>query len=107
MPKVTFVQADGERRTVDAVHQATVMRTAVDNGIRGIAATCGGVLSCATCHVYVDTAQLVQLPAPAVRELETLEFTLAERKPNSRLSCQLTVDKKMEELIVYLPDTQI
>jgi 2Fe-2S ferredoxin len=36
-----------------------------------------------------------------------LEFTASERKPNSRLSCQLIAAPELDGLIVYLPETQI
>jgi len=36
-----------------------------------------------------------------------LEFTASERKPNSRLSCQLEVTPEMEGLVGYLPETQV
>jgi 2Fe-2S ferredoxin len=43
---------------------------------------------------------------PAEEELEMLELVAAERKPNSRLSCQLDVGPSLDGLIVQIPDTQ-
>ena len=37
---------------------------------------------CATCHVYVDPAWADKLPAPLANELEMLECTAAERRPD-------------------------
>jgi 2Fe-2S ferredoxin len=56
MPKITFVDIHGERRTVEAENGSTVMENAVRNEIPGIEAECGGACACATCHVYVDEA---------------------------------------------------
>ena len=54
MPKITFIDSAGTARTVEAEVGATVMETALKNGIPGIEAECGGACACATCHVYVD-----------------------------------------------------
>ena len=53
MPKITFIQADGNASEVNAISGDSVMETAIDNDIAGIVAECGGACSCATCHVYV------------------------------------------------------
>ena len=42
MPLITFVEADGTRREVEAQNGATLMETAIRNGVRGIVAECGG-----------------------------------------------------------------
>ena len=53
MINITFIDAEGTARTVEAEEGATVMETAIRNGVPGIEAECGGACSCATCHVYV------------------------------------------------------
>ncbi|MGJ3562223.1 2Fe-2S iron-sulfur cluster-binding protein [Streptomyces sp. INA 01156] len=50
----------------------SVMETAVRNGVPGIVAECGGSLSCATCHVYVDQDALDSLPPMEEMEDEML-----------------------------------
>ena len=42
MPRVTFVQPDGERRVVEVPVGVSVMKAAVNNGVPGIVAECGG-----------------------------------------------------------------
>ena len=54
MPRVTFIEYNGTRHDVDAVNGVSVMRGAVDNGVPGIDADCGGECACATCHVFVE-----------------------------------------------------
>jgi 2Fe-2S ferredoxin len=62
---------------------------------------------CATCHVYVEPAQLALLPAISAEEGALLDGTAAERQPNSRLSCQIRVTPDSGGLVLYLPDRQI
>ena len=73
MPKITFVNMDGTRRTVDAEPGATLMETALQNDVPGVLATCGGSCSCATCHVYVDEDWFERLKAPELDELDMLD----------------------------------
>jgi 2Fe-2S ferredoxin len=82
------------------------MLAAVRNGVSGIEGECGGCLDCATCHVYVDEAQMHALPLPDDDELELLGTVAAPRKPNSRLSCQLKPPFPIEALTVYVPEVQ-
>ena len=106
MPKVTYVLVDGTRRDIDAAVGASIMQTAIAHNVKGIDAECGGCLSCATCHVYVDEAWFAKLPAPEEDEADMLGFVAAERKPTSRLSCQLTLSDALDGIIVLLPPIQ-
>jgi 2Fe-2S ferredoxin len=107
MPLITYVHTDGTREAIDVPLGTSVMRGAVLNSIDGIVAECGGEMMCATCHVYVEPAQLPLTPAQSDDEKAMLEFTASERRPNSRLSCQLVVSPEMDGLVVYLPETQL
>jgi 2Fe-2S ferredoxin len=107
MPKITYVQPDGERQSVAVAPGATVMLTAVANGIAGIVAECGGAAMCATCHVYLDEASQPLVPPVSEVENEMLESAASGRRPNSRLSCQLVVDAGMDELVVHIPSHQV
>jgi 2Fe-2S ferredoxin len=82
------------------------MRAAVDGGIDGFAAVCGGCLTCATCHVIVDGAWAAKLPPPSADEQAMLEMTAAPRQPTSRLSCQIELTPALDGLVVQLPVTQ-
>ena len=106
MPLITYVHTDGTREAIDVPLGTSVMRGAILNSIDGIVAECGGEMMCATCHVYVEPAQLPLTPAQSDDEKAMLEFTASERRPNSRLSCQLVVSPEMDGLVVYLPETQ-
>ena len=82
------------------------METAIDNDIDGIIAECGGACSCATCHVYVDEAWLDRLRQPEPLEDGMLDCVL-DRRPNSRLSCQIRLNEDLDGITVRVPDSQI
>ncbi|MES2940385.1 MAG: 2Fe-2S iron-sulfur cluster-binding protein [Pseudomonadota bacterium] len=84
----------------------SLMEVAVVGNVKGIDADCGGMMTCATCHVYVREPFAAQLPPPGEEELAMLEFTAAPRKPNSRLSCQIRLTDALDGLTVELPATQ-
>ena len=97
MPRVRFIQADGQTSEVDALSGDSVMETAIDNDIPGIVAECGGACSCATCHVHVDPAWLPKLP-----EMDPMEDAMLgaanDRQPSSRLSCQIQITEELDGL---------
>jgi ferredoxin, 2Fe-2S len=107
MTTVQFTDAEGTTRLIEANAGDSVMETAVRNGVPGIIAECGGSLSCATCHVFVDEDQdLAALPDMSDMEDEMLYGTSVDREDNSRLSCQLPVAEGMA-LCVTTPETQV
>jgi 2Fe-2S ferredoxin len=106
MPKVTYISHEGETTTIDVPVGTSVMEGAVKNGIDGIVAECGGACMCATCHVYVDPAFLDKLPPIDEEQEEMLGATAAERKSNSRLSCQIAMKPEYDGLIVRMPERQ-
>ena len=107
MPNVTYISYKGETHTVNVPVGTSVMEGAVKNGIDGIVAECGGACMCATCHVYVDPAFLEKLPPIGEEQEEMLGVTAAERKSNSRLSCQIEMKSELEGLIVRMPERQV
>ncbi len=107
MPSITYVHPDGARQVLEVPVGTSVMRAAILNNVDGIVAECGGEMMCATCHVYVEEPQLDRTPAQSDDEKAMLEFTASERRPNSRLSCQLVVTPEMDGLVVHLPETQV
>lgn len=106
MPTVIYTDSSGESRSIEANVGDSVMETAVRNGVPGIVAECGGSLSCATCHVFVDPEDLSSLPEMVEMEDEMLYGTAVDREENSRLSCQIKLVEGME-LHVTTPSTQV
>src|SRR5687768_13939657 len=74
MPKITYIDFNGTPRTVEGEVGATLMETAIKNGVPGINAECGGACSCSTCHVYVDEAWEKAAGTPGPIEEDMLDF---------------------------------
>ena len=105
MPNITFIDAHGESRTVEAETGSTVMETAIRNAVPGIEAECGGACACATCHVYVDDAWSATVGPPEAMEEDMLDFAFDVRE-ESRLSCQIKVRDALDGLVVRVPSRQ-
>jgi 2Fe-2S ferredoxin len=103
---IHLIEADGSRRVVTGHEGQSLMRAATAAGVDGIAADCGGCMTCATCHVFIDPGWLDRLPAPSADEDAMLEATAMPRQPNSRLSCQISLDASLDGLVATLPETQ-
>jgi 2Fe-2S ferredoxin len=103
--KVTYVAVTGAERVVDATVGETVMANAVQNGVRGILGECGGNASCGTCHVYVREEFLPLVGQPGEMEDELLDLGV-DRRPTSRLSCQIRMTPELDGLTVDVPEDQ-
>jgi ferredoxin, 2Fe-2S len=103
MPKVIFIEHDGNTREVEAEVGTSVMAAATANLVAGIQADCGGGGICGTCHVYIDEKWQPILPPPGEQENDTLDVGVMNTQSNSRLTCQITVTPELDGLIVRLP----
>ncbi|MGC2857439.1 2Fe-2S iron-sulfur cluster-binding protein [Novispirillum sp. DQ9] len=106
MVKIVYKSHDGAVSEIDVPEGWSVMQAAVSNGVDGIEGECGGSCCCATCHCYVEDAFAGVLPAPNDQEEGMLAETVAERRANSRLSCQIKVTPALEGMVVTLPEAQ-
>ena len=97
---------NGKEHIAEVQNGLTVMEGAVQNDIPGIDADCGGGMSCATCHVYVNDEWLDKLPEKEMGEDDMLDQAF-EPKSNSRLSCQLIVSDDLDGLTVHMPEKQV
>jgi 2Fe-2S ferredoxin len=103
MALLKVVDRDGVEHEVDARTGLKVMETLRELDY-GVAAICGGMCSCATCHVYVDPAWADRLPSPQSDERELLQ-ELSHYTENSRLSCQVEFTPALAGLRVTIaPD---
>ncbi|MGE0629342.1 MAG: 2Fe-2S iron-sulfur cluster-binding protein [Hyphomicrobiaceae bacterium] len=107
MGKIHYVTAAGETITIEAEDGTSVMQAAVSNGINEIVAECGGAIMCATCHVYVREPWASRLAQVEATEEAMLTMTASERKPESRLSCQIIMREELDGITVDLPEAQI
>lgn len=105
MPKIIYIDTDGSRKEVEVKVGYTVMEGAMDNGVDGIIAECGGACACATCHSYIDEAWLAKLPPMDDMEDSMLDVAY-ERRDNSRLTCQIEVTAELDGLVVNVAENE-
>lgn len=103
---VHLIHPDGSRQSLSAEPGQTLMRVATDAGVSSIAADCGGLLTCATCHVYVEPDWFARLGEVSPDEAAMLDMTASPRRPESRLSCQIVMQSSFDGLSVRLPESQ-
>ena len=103
MPKVTWILGDGREIIANVAAGHNLMEAAVANNVPGVVGECGGCLSCATCHDYVDAAWVEKTGKPDDMENEMLEVTAAERRDVSRLSCQIQASDQLDGLVLRVP----
>jgi len=101
MPKMVFIENDGNRKEVDAPNGLSVMEIAHRHGV-DIEGACDGSLACSTCHVIVEPAWAARLDEASEDEEDMLDlaFGLTE---TSRLGCQIIMSEALDGLTVELP----
>ncbi|MEY4039158.1 MAG: hypothetical protein RLZZ52_26 [Actinomycetota bacterium] len=107
MPSVTYISPDGTETTLEGRDGDSVMDLAVKNGVKGIVAECGGACACATCHVYVDEAFSDEVGEAGDLEDDMLDGAAAERRPTSRLSCQIKLRSELDGMRVTIAPEQV
>ena len=101
---VTWKLPDGSEKTASVEPGTSMMQAAVDNNIPLIIGECGGTLSCATCHVYVSDDWVEKTGAADDFEDAMLDVAEAERRPTSRLSCQIEASDALDGLTLIVPE---
>lgn len=101
------VTEDGQQKTVTGQPGHSLMESLRNAGIEGIVAECGGSMSCASCHVFVDASWVTATGEVSDMESDMLDCTATDREVGSRLSCQITLTDAMDGLIVTVPDEQL
>lgn len=98
MPKVTYVTPSGDKVVVNS-NEPNLMQAAVANQVKGILGDCGGVASCATCHVHIDPQWIDRVgPASDIEQgMLELEDNVSD---NSRLGCQVKLTPELDRLVV-------
>ena len=105
MSLVNFIEPSGNQVQINVASGWSLMQAATSNGVEGMDAECGGSCACATCHCYVES-HLDSLAPPQENELAMLENVAAERRPNSRLACQIKMCDSIDGVTVRLPEKQ-
>jgi len=104
MPKINVTTREGSTHEVTGDAGATLMEILRDADM-GVAAICGGVCSCATCHVYIDPAWAGKIAPRSEDENDLLKELESFRPEMSRLSCQVEFTADMDGVVVEVaPD---
>lgn len=106
MGSITFIEHDGAEHAVEIETGKSLMQIAMNNGVPGIDADCGGEAACGTCHVIVDGDWIAATGKASDEELQMLDMT-PDRAVTSRLSCQIIATDAMDGLIARLPEFQM
>ena len=105
MVKVTYIAHDGSETQVDVPVGTTLMEAAIQNGVDGIEAVCGGNCYCGTCRIYITDQWLEKLAPAQEEELAMIEAS-GEEDPNTRLACQIPVTEALDGIRVTTPEFQ-
>ncbi len=97
---IKVTDLDGRQHELDAKPGEVLMELLREQDW-GVAALCGGMCSCATCHVFIEEEWLDSFPPKDSDEEELLEI-LDSFQPNSRLSCQLRLQPAHDGLVLIL-----
>lgn len=102
MPKVVFIERDGNRKEVEAPEGLSVLEIAHRNNI-DIEGACEGSLACSTCHVIVEEGWFERLEEASEDEEDMLDLAFG-LTATSRLGCQIIITKDLDGLTVTLPN---
>ena len=101
MPVLRVIDRDGVEQQLNAPAGTSLMEPLRDMD-DGVTAICGGMCSCATCHVYIDEAWVAKLPAAMSDETDMLRDLTSYRATTSRLSCQIQLSDALDGLRVAI-----
>jgi 2Fe-2S ferredoxin len=101
MPKMVFIETDGNHKEVDAPVGLSVMEIAHRHGV-DIEGACDGSLACSTCHVIVEPAWSGKLDEASEDEEDMLDLAFGLEE-TSRLGCQIIMSEALDGLTVKLP----
>ncbi|RNC84572.1 MAG: 2Fe-2S ferredoxin [Balneola sp.] len=100
MAKITFITQSQEEITLDD-NSGSVMELATFHDVQGIEGNCGGVCSCATCHVHVAPEDFDKVGKPDDMETDILEFE-DNATEFSRLSCQIEITEELDGIRLFV-----
>ena len=101
MPKVIFIERNGNRKEVKTSANVTLLQVAHANDI-DMEGACEGSMACSTCHVIVGEDWFARLPTAHATEEDMLDLTYGVSR-TSRLACQIVVTDALDGLTVRLP----
>lgn len=101
MPKMVFIERNGNHKEVDAPLGLSVLEIAHRNKV-DIEGACEGSLACSTCHVIVESEWFDKLPESSDDEEDMLDLAFGLTQ-TSRLGCQVVMTEALDGLTVALP----
>ncbi|MBF0250250.1 MAG: ferredoxin family 2Fe-2S iron-sulfur cluster binding protein [Alphaproteobacteria bacterium] len=101
MPKMTFIDSDGNRKDVDAPVGLSVLEIAHKNGL-DLEGACEGSLACSTCHIVVSDEWFDKLADATEEEEDMLDLAFGLTH-TSRLGCQIKMTEALDGLEVTIP----
>ncbi len=102
MVKVTFIDPEGSLYESDVRPGDSAMQAAVRKSVPGLPGECGGIMACATCHVYVPDEWREKVGPPSAHEKDMLGLTPRPTEA-SRLSCQIRLRADLDGLVLHVP----
>jgi ferredoxin, 2Fe-2S len=103
MPKMIFIERNGNPREVEAPVGLSVLEVAHKHEV-DVEGACEGSLACSTCHVIVDPEWFGKLTKPTEDEEDMLDLAFGLEK-TSRLGCQIVITEALDGLTVKLPSS--
>jgi ferredoxin, 2Fe-2S len=101
MPKIIVTLRDGEQQSIPYTAGTNLMQAICEGGVGEMLALCGGLCSCATCHVHIDTAFYNRL-GPVSEDEDALLSGSAHRGESSRLGCQVLMTEAFDGMKVTI-----
>ena len=101
MTEILVTKRDGQEISVTGEAGTSLMVAIRDSGVDELVALCGGCLSCATCHVFVDPDYAGRLQPISEDEDDLLESSTF-RTGLSRLSCQIPISDNLAGMRVTI-----
>ncbi|VVC45514.1 Adrenodoxin,Beta-grasp domain,2Fe-2S ferredoxin-type iron-sulfur binding domain,Adrenodoxin, iron-sulphur [Cinara cedri] len=98
---VNFVDKDGKCTEIKGKVGDNVLYLAHRHGIQ-MEGACEASLACTTCHCYIADNYLAKLPTAEEKEDDLLDLA-PFLKENSRLGCQIILDKSLDGIEITLP----
>jgi 2Fe-2S ferredoxin len=101
MPKMIFIDPQGNKKEVDAPNGLSVLEIAHRNMV-DLEGACDGSLACSTCHVIIDPDYFNKLEPASEDEEDMLDLAFGLTH-TSRLGCQIIMSDELDGLTVKLP----
>jgi 2Fe-2S ferredoxin len=102
MPKVIFINSDESINEINANIGENLLEIAHLNNIN-LEGACEGSLACSTCHLILDPIWYSFLSEALEEEEDMLDLAF-DLTRTSRLGCQIIMSKKLDGIILKLPE---